>query len=137
MGTEVIFQQWITIRALADKNGRLQVKEWFDSLELRDRKRALAGMVNFDATERAGIKLTGRVEPVHGRHRTMLELKLTRGGATGPQLRILGDLRGRTFHAALGFHKKTQRIPQALIARAEATLDLRLPYESNKNEEQP
>jgi hypothetical protein len=127
MRSEVIFKKWITVKAVRDSAGAIPAKEWFNSLELRDRMRAEAGLTNFDATERVGIRSTGRIEPVKGRRRGMRELKLTRGGSTGPQLRMIGEMRGRTFFAALGFHKKQRRIPASVIARAESILEAGLP----------
>jgi hypothetical protein len=123
MESKVIFKQWITIAAVRDANGRWPARDWYDGLERRDQRRADAGMINFDATEKAGIRMTGRVEPVKGRRRTMIELKLTRGGSPGPQLRMLGVLRGRTFYVATGFHKRSRRLPRREIERAEAVLD--------------
>src|SRR4051812_14744747 len=98
MQGDIIFKRWITIRTVKDAAGNSPAKDWYDSLQLLDSKRADAGFVNFDATEKAGIKKTGRMEPVHGRRRKMVELKLTRGGSIGPQLRMLGLMRGRTFY---------------------------------------
>jgi hypothetical protein len=112
----------VTVVAVSDGNGRFPAAEWFESLELRDRRRAEAGFANFDAVQAAGIYGSGRIEHISGRHGALLELKLTRGGSTGPQLRMLGVLRGRTFFAATGFHKRRRRIPRHEILRAEAIL---------------
>src|SRR6478672_6011080 len=118
MESKVIFKRWITIEAVRDANGRCPARDWYEGLERRDQRRADAGMINFDATEKAGIRMTGRVEPIKGRRQMMIELKLTRGGSKGPQLRMLGVLRGRTFYAATGLHKRSRRLPRREIERA-------------------
>jgi hypothetical protein len=118
MKRDVIFVKWITIRAVIDSAGRYPAKEWFESLELRDRRRAEAGMTNFSDCEQAGIRNTGRLEPLNSGRPALLELKLTRGGATGPQLRMLGVLRGRTFYAAVGLHKTRRRILTREVEKA-------------------
>jgi hypothetical protein len=120
---ELLFENHIQIRAIADARGRTQPVQWLEKLEARDRRRAEAGMANYDRTEEAGIRNTGRVELVRGRRHRMLELKLTRGGTPGPQLRFLGVLRGRTFWVAHAFIKTTRAILSADISAAEAILD--------------
>jgi hypothetical protein len=124
MDKDIIFKGHVTIRAVSDRQGRLPVKRWLDALSARDRRRAEAGMVNFDRLEAAGIRNAGRVELIRGRRRSMLELKLTRGGTPGPQLRLLGVMRGKTFWAAHGFLKTTRRITRRDLDAAEAVLDV-------------
>lgn len=92
-------------------------------------------MINFNNSEEAGLRATGRTERVKGRRWTLTELKLTRGGATGPQLRMLGVMRGRMFYAATGFHKTTRRLPRREIERAEAILDAGLPDDDEDEDE--
>jgi hypothetical protein len=123
MDEDLIFRNHIEIRAIANRRNRHPAMEWVDSLPARDRHRADAGMLNFDRTEAAGMHRTGRLEIVRGKRHRMLELKLTRGGTTGPQLRFLGVMRGRTFWAARGFSKTTRTLTAADKAAAEAILD--------------
>ncbi|MDP9308203.1 MAG: type II toxin-antitoxin system RelE/ParE family toxin [Actinomycetota bacterium] len=123
MDEGLIFQGRIAIRAIPDRRRRFPVKQWLGGLSARDQRRADAGMINFDRLEAAGVPNSGRVEMVRGRRWTMLELKLTRGGTPGAQLRVLGVMKGRTFWAAHGFKKTTRRISAADIDAAEAALD--------------
>lgn len=123
MDEDLIFEGHIEIRALPDSRRRFPAKEWLDQLALRERRRAEAGMENFDRAEAAGLRRTGRIEAVRGRRHKLLELKLTRGGSRGPQLRFLGVVRGRTFWVAHGLMKKARRIPGGDLGAAERMLD--------------
>jgi hypothetical protein len=120
---DLLFSNHIEIRAIPDVGGRLQPVRWLEGLQLRDRRRAAAGMENYDRSEAAGLPSTGRTELVRGRRHRMLELKLTRGGTPGPQLRFLGVRRGRTFWVAHAFTKTRRAIPRKEIATAERVLD--------------
>ena len=123
MDEDLIFKRYVEILALPDSRGRFPAKEWLEVLELRERRRADAGMENYDRAEEAGLRGTGRVEAVHGRRHELLELKLTRPTTPGPQLRFLGVVRGRTFWVAHAFVKKTRRIRARDIEAAERMLD--------------
>ena len=123
MNEDLIFEGHIEIRALPDGRGRFPATEWLDELALKERRRADAGMANYDRAEQEGLRGTGRVETVHGRRHKLLELKLTRGTTPGPQLRFLGIRRGRTFWVAHAFVKKTRRIRARDIEAAERMLD--------------
>jgi len=121
--SDVMYDGWLVIRAVKDAGGRMPAKVWMDGLSRRDRARAEAGMVNYARSLEAGMRLTGRTELIRTRRHTLLELRLTRGGSRGPQLRLLGVLSGHTFWAAHGFTKKSRKIKQADISAADAALD--------------
>jgi hypothetical protein len=121
--SDVMYEGWLTIRAVPDGAGRLPAKEWFDQLSQRDRARARAGMENYSRSLEAGLRCTGRTEVIRTKGTTFLELRLTRGGSRGPQLRLLGVLKGRTFWAAHGFTKKSRKINPKDITAAVIALE--------------
>lgn len=119
---DIIFRRAVSVRAIPDRRGRLQAKEWFESLSLRDRKRAQAGLESFDVGFESKRGFAGRLEKIEGSRTGLLELKLTRGGTPGPQLRFLGVWRGGTFFVARGLSKTSRAVKRAEIAAADMTI---------------
>jgi hypothetical protein len=97
-------------------------KDWFESLDHRNRKRAEAGLDSVSLASASGRGFAGRMEKIEGSKPGIFELKLTRGGTRGPQLRLLGVWRGQFFYAALGVIKKGRSIKRRDIERAETII---------------
>jgi hypothetical protein len=118
----LIFRKSVEVRAIPDRRGRFQARAWFDSLSLRDRKRAQAGLRSFDVGFESKRGYAGRLEKIQGSKTGLFELKLTRGGTPGPQLRFLGVWRGGTFFVARGVMKTSRAIKRADVRAADAVV---------------
>jgi hypothetical protein len=119
---DLIFRNHVIVRAIPDARGRCQAKEWFETLPARDRKRADAGLASFDLSFESKRGYAGRLEKIEGSREGLLELKLTRGGTPGPQLRFLGVWRGDAFFVVVGFIKKSPAVPRSRIRTAARTV---------------
>jgi hypothetical protein len=89
--------------------GSYPAKDWVEQLQPRDFKRAQAGARSADVAAASGRGYAGRIEKISGSSVGLMELRLTRGGTKGPQLRLLGVLLRGAFWAAHGFAKKNPR----------------------------
>jgi hypothetical protein len=106
---DLIFEgEALPIRAIRWR-GSYPAKEWVQGLSERDFKRALAGARSADVAAASGRGFAGRIAKISGSSYGLVELRLTRGGTTGPQLRLLGVLRDGAFYAAHGFSKKSPK----------------------------
>jgi hypothetical protein len=116
---DLIFSGSVRVRAIPDPRGRLQPKRWLENLVLRDRRRADAGLDAYDLAYESKRGYAGRLEKIEGSKAGLLELKLTRGGSRGPQLRFLGVWNEGAFFVALAFAKTSPRINRRDIDTAD------------------
>jgi hypothetical protein len=131
---DIIFRKSVTIRSIPDRRGRFQAKDWLLSLSLRDQRRAQAGLESFDVGFASKRGYAGRLEKIKGSRNGVLELKLTRGGTRGPQLRLLGVWRAGTFFVALGLMKTSRAIKRSDVGLADDRVDA---WESVRQREPP
>ena len=108
----IIYRGWITVTAIPDRSGAFQPIEWLEALSSADRARVQAALQSVENSSQWKRPFTGRIEKVEGSRYPLFELKITRGGARGPQLRFIGFWQGRTFYVAHAFFKKSRRIAQ-------------------------
>lgn len=117
---DVLYEgEWLTIRAMRRRNGRLPAVEWWESLDERGKAKFLAAAEVVQNTLRSGRPPAGRLEKVRGSKVGLLELRVTPRGGRAPHLRVLVLRRGRTLWAANGFTKQKNELERADVELGE------------------
>lgn len=111
--------EWMIVRAMRTRNGRMPAKEWFADLSKAERGRALACFRNVENSWKSGRPTGDRVGRVAGASCPILELRVTPRGGTPPHLRCMFIRRQNTMWVATGFTKQTNRLSRRDIAAAD------------------
>lgn len=130
---DVLFKgEWLTIRAIRRRNGRMPAVEWWESIDKKGRARFLAAAEIVQNTLRSGRPPAGRLDKVQTSRVGLLELRVTPQGATPPHLRVLVVRRGATLWAASGFTKQRNKLSRQDIQLAEGIVSEWLEEEEQK-----
>lgn len=117
---DVLYEgEWLTIRAMRRRNGRLPAVEWWGSLDKRGRAKFLAAAAVVETTLRTGRPPAGRLEKVAGSEVGLLELRVTPKGGRPPHLRLLVLRQRQTLWAANGFTKQKNQLERADVELGE------------------
>lgn len=117
---DVLYEgEWLTIRAMRRRNGRLPAVEWWESLDKRGKAKFLAAAEVVQNTLRSGRPPAGRLENVRGSKVGLLELRVTPKGGSPPHLRVLVLRREQTLWAANGFTKQKNKLERADVELGE------------------
>ncbi len=101
---------WLTIRAMSRRNGKMPAAEWYDSLNDKGKGQFLAAARTVETTLQSGRPPAGRAEQVKISKQGLWELKITKPGSSAPHLRMLFKREGTTLWAAVGFTKQKNRL---------------------------
>lgn len=120
----IIYSGCITVRAIANSTGTsFPALDWVMGLEPGNQARVQAALKSVDNSFVWKRPYAGRLEKIEGSAYDLFELRITRGGARGPQLRFIGFWRGTTFWVAHAFWKRSPRIRDRDIKAAERAFE--------------
>ncbi len=111
--------EWLEIRAIRRRNGRMPAVDWYEGLDARGKGRFQAAAKNVEVSLSSGRPPADRLEKVKGSKVGLLELRVTPKGGSPPHLRLLVVRREKTLWAANGFTKQKNRLERGDIEEAE------------------
>lgn len=122
---DVLYQgDWLTIRAMRARNGRLPAKEWLDGLQKAHQAKFLAAAEVIETTLRIKRPPAGRLEPIKGSSQGLSELRITpKGKKGGPHLRMACLRQRRTLWVAHGFTKQSNALDRRDINAADSVAE--------------